>query len=67
MPVQMNALRSPMETRSKHCIRVTIMDRLDKTGYVVWIIFQIGILDNYDIAIHVLKRCAKCGTFALIL
>ncbi len=54
------------KARAKHHVDPTVGDRPDQLIIIVWIIFQIGILDNHDVAGDVRERRFQRSSFTLI-
>ena len=54
------------ESRSVHDVRTPVENRLEQTRVVARVIFQIGVLNQHDIAGRALEALAQSGTLALV-
>jgi len=68
VPVVQHAVRSPsQETAAEHDVRDVVSDQCDQRGDLSWIVFQVGVLNDHDVAGGTSEAGADRGSLARVL
>lgn len=63
---EMNALSGTVKPRPKYHVSAIVKDRLNQSGNVVRIVFQVAVLNHDDIALYLTESRAESGSFTLV-
>jgi hypothetical protein len=67
MPEIVNALGAAEKARAENHVSATIEERFEKFAVVAGIVFEVGVLNENNVAGDFGETAAECGAFALIL